>query len=151
MPDEFQLGMDAKIYYGPYAETPLDLSALTEMSNVRDVTLNLGSAQADHTTRANQGWRAQARTLRECTVEWEMVWRPGDAGFEAVRDAYLATNGLLHLAILDRAREEDAAEGIDADFSITQFNRTEPIEDVIKVAVTATLSRYISWIEVSAS
>jgi len=35
--------------------------------------------EADITTRGNSGWRATAPTLRECTVEFQMVWRPGDA------------------------------------------------------------------------
>ena len=29
-------------------------------------------------TRANSGWRATAPTLKECTIEFELVWKPGD-------------------------------------------------------------------------
>ena len=72
----FILGKDAKIYQGAAGG---ELAALTEMSNVRDVTLNLEAGEADITTRANGGWRATAPTLRECTCEFEMVWKPGDA------------------------------------------------------------------------
>ncbi len=72
----FILGKDAKLYHGTAGST-----ATTEMSNVRDVTLNLEAGEADVTTRANSGWRATAPTLRECTCEFEMVWDPADAGF----------------------------------------------------------------------
>ena len=48
MADEFILGMNAKIYQGP---TGTDLASLTEMSNVKDVTLNLEAGEADVTTR----------------------------------------------------------------------------------------------------
>lgn len=72
----FILGKDATLYQGPAGTTPT-----TEMSNVRDVTLTLEAGEADVTTRANQGWRATAPTLRECSVEFEMVWDPADAGF----------------------------------------------------------------------
>jgi hypothetical protein len=42
------------------------------------------------TTRANSGWRATAPTLRECAIEFEMVWDTSDAGFTAIKDAYLS-------------------------------------------------------------
>ncbi|MBK9127943.1 MAG: hypothetical protein IPM13_09095 [Phycisphaerales bacterium] len=71
----FVLGMNAKLYYGT-AGVP----AATEMANVRNVTLNLEAGEADVTTRANSGWRATAPTLRECSVELEMVLDPDDAG-----------------------------------------------------------------------
>lgn len=72
----FILGMDAKLYYGTAGS-----AANTLMGNVRNVTLNLEAGEADVTTRANSGWRATAPTLRECSVEFEMVWDPDDAGF----------------------------------------------------------------------
>ena len=70
MPQTFLLGMNAKTYQGPAGA---DLASLTEMDNVRDVTLNLEAGEADVTTRGNQGWRATAPTLRECTAEFEML------------------------------------------------------------------------------
>ena len=73
MAQEFLLGMNAKIYQGPAGS---ELSSLTEMGNVKDVTLTLEAGEADVTTRANQGWRATAPTLRECTAEFEMLWKP---------------------------------------------------------------------------
>lgn len=147
----FILGMNAKIYFGAYAEVPAEEATLTEMDNVRDVTVNLESAEADHTTRANAGWRATTRTLREATVEFEMVWQPEDPGFEAVKDAFLATDGLIRLLVLDQDIDEEGAQGPDGDWSITRFNKTEPLEDVQKVAVTAKLSRYIDWYESGSS
>lgn len=46
---EFLLGMNAKIYQGEEAADPTTLvpSALAEMGNVRDVTLNLEAGEAD--------------------------------------------------------------------------------------------------------
>ena len=44
MAEEFILDMNAKIYQGP---TGTDLASLTEMSNVKDVTLNLEAGEAD--------------------------------------------------------------------------------------------------------
>ena len=56
---DFILGMNAKIYQGP---PDTALASLTEMGNVRDVTLSLEAGEADITTRANSGWRATAPT-----------------------------------------------------------------------------------------
>ena len=75
MPD-FVLGMNAKLYHG-VAGGP----AASELTNVRNLTLNLEAGEADVTTRANSGWRATAPTLRECAVDFEMVWDPADTGF----------------------------------------------------------------------
>ena len=55
----------------------IDPASMTEVDNGRDVTLDLKAGEADITTCGNSGWRATAPTLRECTVQCQMVWRPG--------------------------------------------------------------------------
>lgn len=122
-----RLGMEAKLYYGPAGAT-----ATTELSNVKDVTLNLEAGEADVTTRANQGWRATVATLKEGSVEFEMVWDTADSGFAALKDAYF-NNTPIAMAILDGPN----GSGLDADFSITNFSRNEPLEEAIMVSVTA--------------
>jgi len=133
----FVLGMNAKMYYGT-AGGP----ANNEMTNVRNVTLNLEAGEADVTTRANSGWRATAPTLRECSVEFEMVWDPADAAFTAIKSAYL-NNNLIALKVLDKA----GGQGPDGDFAITSFSRSEELEEAITVSVTAKLAVFRSWIE----
>jgi hypothetical protein len=64
-----KLGMDAKAYYGEAGAT-----ATTELTNIKDLTLNLETGQADVTTRGNQGWRATIATLKDGSVEFEMIW-----------------------------------------------------------------------------
>lgn len=140
----FILGMNAKIYQGA---TGAALGALAEMGNVRDVTLTLEAGEADITTRANSGWRATAPTLRECTAEFEMVWKPGDAGFDAVKNAFL-TNGTLELAILDQDKATSGAQGPKGSFSITSFSRNEALEEAITVSVTAKLAQFDQWVVV---
>ena len=71
MPQEFLLGMNAKIYQGAAGAA---LGSLTEMSNVKDVTLSLEAGEADVTTRANQGWRATAPTLRQVLLWQQRLW-----------------------------------------------------------------------------
>ena len=140
----FILGMNAKIYQGAAGAA---LGALTEMSNVRDVTLNLEAGEADITTRANSGWRATAPTLREYTAEFEMVWKPGDAGFNAVKTAFL-TSATLELAILYQDKATAGAQGPKGSFSITSFSRNEALEEAITVSVTAKLAEFDQWVVV---
>jgi len=140
----FILGMNAKIYQGAAGSA---LAALAEMGNVRDVTLTLEAGEADITTRANSGWRATAPTLRECTAEFEMVWKPADAGFNAVKTAFL-TSATLELAILDQDKATAGAQGPKGSFSITSFSRNEAMEEAITVSVTAKLAEFDQWVVV---
>ena len=104
-----KLGMDAKLNY------KVGAGAWTALGNVRDVTLNLETGEADVTTRANK-----------------MVWDTADAGFKAIKDAFFG-NTAISLQILDGA----AGQGLQADFSITNFSRKEGLEEALTVSVTA--------------
>ncbi len=139
----FLLGMNAKAYQGAAGAA---LSALSEMSNVKDVSLNLEAGEADVTTRANNGWRANAATLRECAAEFEMLWKPGDLIFQAVKKAYL-TSGTIRMAFLTGAIDGEDAEGPVGDFSIPKFSRNEPLEEGVSVPVTAKLAVFDKWLE----
>ncbi|HOM77083.1 MAG TPA: phage tail tube protein [Anaerohalosphaeraceae bacterium] len=140
--------MNAKIYQGAAAADPatLDPATLTEMGNVKDVTLSLEAGEADITTRANSGWRATAPTLRECSCEFEMVWKPGDVGFEAIKSAFLSA-GTVALAVLTGAHNESGAEGPVGNWSITNFSRSEALEEAVTVSVTAKLAAFGQWFE----
>ncbi len=137
----FRLGMDAKLYY--QVDGVAGSGGWVELGNAKDVTLNLEAGEADVSTRANAGWRATAQTLKEASVEWEMVWNTGDAGFTAIKDAYLQ-NKVIGLKVLDGPDPKPvggvAAQGLKADFMITKFSRNEPLEEAITVAVTAKIA-----------
>ncbi len=128
-----KLGMEAKLYRnsGSYG-TP----TWAELSNVKDVTLNLEKGEADVTTRANSGWKATAATLKDASIEFEMVWDTSDAGFEAIKDAYF-NNTAIELAVMDGAIAAAGSQGLRASCMVTNFSREEPLEEAIKVKVTA--------------
>lgn len=113
-----------------------------EMSNVKDVTLTVEAGEAEMSTRENLGWRATLATLKEGTLEFEMNWEPGNAGFQAIKDAMLNST-IIGLAALDQ--EGATGEGLVADFAITNFSRSEPLEEVQTVSVTAKLSKFSEW------
>jgi predicted secreted protein len=124
-----KLGMEAKIYYAVGGQGG---GTFTELTNVRDVTLSLETGEADVTTRANVGWRATVGTLKEASVEFEMVWDTADAGFTAIKNAFF-NNEMIGLKVLDG----EGGQGLQADFSITNFSRNEALEEAITVSVTA--------------
>ena len=125
-----KLGMEAALKYKVGGQG--GAGAWTALGNTRDVTLNLEAGEADVTTRANSGWRATVATLKEASVEWEMVWDTADAGFTAIKNAFF-DNDPIGLQILD----ETDGQGLQADFSITNFSRSEALEEAITVSVTA--------------
>ena len=105
------------------------------MGNVRDVTLNLEEGEADVTTRANNGWRATEPTLKEASIEFEMVYDPGDTGFTKFLGAWL-NRTVLAVAILDGAKDTVGTMGLWADFKVTSFTKSEPLEEGQTVSVT---------------
>ncbi len=128
-----KLGLDAKLYRntGTY-----DTPTWVEMTNVKDLTLNLESGEADVTTRANNGWRATVATLKDGSIEFEMVWDTEDAGFTAIKGAWFA-NTSIEFAIMDGGITDAGSQGLRATFSITKFSRNEPLEEALTVSVTA--------------
>ena len=128
-----KLGMDAKLYRntGTYA-TP----TWNEVKNVKDVTLNLEAGEADVTTRGNAGWRANIATLKDASLEFEMVWDTADDDFTAIRTAFLS-NGAVEFAVMDGDITTTGSQGLRATMSFTNFSRSEPLEEAIKVSVTA--------------
>jgi hypothetical protein len=128
-----KLGMEAKLYYKSGGVG--GAGSWNELTNVRDVTLNLETGEADASTRGNNGWRATVSTLKEGSIEFEMVWDTADAGFTAIRTAYFNNAG-IGFRVLDGASPGDG-QGLEADFMITNFSRSEPLEEVITVSVTA--------------
>ena len=142
-------GMNAKLYYDTAG---VGEGTWTELTIVKDVSLNLEKAEADVTTRAAGGWRQTVSTIKEATIEFEMIWDPADAGFEAIRDAW-KNGSLIGLAAMDGAIATVGSQGLTADCEIISFNKNEPLEEVATVNVTAKPTYSTTapeWLEVSA-
>jgi hypothetical protein len=127
-----KLGLDAKLYRntGTYT-TP----TWNEVKNVKDVTLNLEAGEADVTTRGNAGWRATVATLKDASIEFEMVWDSADDDFAAIRDAFLNRTP-IELAVMDGDITTTGSQGLRASCIVTNFSRNEALEEAITVSVT---------------
>lgn len=143
----FKLGKDCKAYR---CATLLDgtntpaAATWIEQTNVRDVTQNLETGEADITTRANNGWRATAATLKDGSIDFEMVWDPADAGFTAMQTAW-ATSAEIAMCFLDGASGTAGSQGLASNFTVTNFTRSEPLEEAVTVSVTLKPSSYTAW------
>lgn len=120
------LGLDAKLMRGT-----ADATAATEVKNVKDLTLNLESGEADVTTRATEGWRASVATLKEAGLEFGILYDTEDADFTAFQTAYFS-NTPMALFVTD-----GNGSGLDADWSITGFSMEQNLEEAVTVSVTA--------------
>lgn len=128
-----KLGMEAKLYRntGTYASP-----TWVEMLNVKDLTLSLEAGEADVTTRGNAGWRATIAALKDGSIEYEMVWDTADADFTAIQQAFFG-NTEIEFAAMDGDITASGSQGLRATMSVTNFSRSEALEEAIGVSVTA--------------
>ncbi|MCA9249808.1 MAG: hypothetical protein KDA54_01620 [Phycisphaerales bacterium] len=160
-----QIGMDGKMYFlstgsratwgtadGDGINQGAAPSNLTEIGNARDVTLNLEQGEADVTTRSNGGWRATDPTLKDGSVEFEMIYDPTDAGFTKILASWLARTTIA-MAILDGDKATAGVMGLWADFKVINFSKSEPLEEgqTVSVTVKPTYSTVApEWVRVTA-
>jgi predicted secreted protein len=144
---DFVLGKDCKLYAGAKDAA---LASQSEVTIAREVTVNLSASLADVTTRGSAGWRAQAAGLRELSLDFGMVFKPGDTQGELIRDAFLAGTEISMSALTGGATTA-GSEGPRGNFTISGFTRGEALEDGVTVDVTATLTKYEEWVEVAGS
>lgn len=127
------LGLDAKLYHntGSYATPTWD-----EIDDAQDVSLNLEAGEAEAKRRGGGGWAETIAALKEASIEFGLLYRPGDPDFAALRDAYLNRTA-IDLLILDGDVETSGSQGLRAVCHITNFSREEPLEEAVTISVTA--------------
>ena len=128
------LGINAKAYYST------DATTYTELSNIKDLTINLEKGEADITTRSGGGFRQYAATLKEGGVDFQMVWDTDDAGFTAIKNAYFNDTTLAFM-FLDGADDSSGSQGLKAEMTITNFSRTESLEEALMVDVSLKITK----------
>jgi hypothetical protein len=87
------------------------------------------------TTRGNNGWRATVATLKDGSIEFDMVWDTADTDFAAIRDAFLNRTA-IEFAVMDGNITVAGSQGLRATCMVTKFSRSEPLEQAIMVSVT---------------
>lgn len=157
MPGNFLLGYEGVLYLTTEpldgrpgdAGVTVDYSTATynEMDNVTDVDGNFDSDKVDTTTRseAKLGWASEISTTKKGETSFTMRWKPGDARFDQLRNAWLfsQTVGVLDM---DQALTVNGAQGLVGNMSVS-FGVKRPVKGIQVVDVKLTVAEYPNWVE----
>ncbi len=128
----YRLGMNCRLYRNAGTYEAPDWQ---HVRNARDVKLNLEAGEADITTRGNNGWGAVVATLKNATIETEIVWNKADPNFQAFRAAFLA-GGSVEVAVMDDDITTPGAEGLRATVAVMNFSRNEELAEAVRASVS---------------
>jgi len=140
----FKLGMNGKLYY---SASPAGAAATftTELKKVKDVDINMPKDDTDVTTRDNEGWHQTLSTLRNCEITFDMPIDTADAGYAAVRAAWLANGGTIGIAALTGPKDEAGTEGIVGDFTVSDFSIGQPLTEAQTAHVVLKIFKFKEW------
>jgi hypothetical protein len=147
MPDNFTLGKDCKLYRSAAllsATVTPDNATWLEADIVRDLANDLTTGEADITTRGNNGFKASAATLKAGGIDFEVLWRPGDAQFDALLAAWTGSTEIAMMA-LDGSKDVVGKQGLAGNFVVTNFTRPENLDDAVKSSVSIRPSSFTEW------
>ena len=132
-----KLGLDCKLFRGEAGTTAAEL-----VENIKDVSLNMESSEADVTTRKADGWKLSVATLKDASIEATILYDTEDEDYNAFCNAFMNKTPVA-LFVTD-----GDGTGLDADFSITNFSMEQPLEEAVTVSVTfkpTMVSRKPEW------
>ncbi|MGV3483368.1 MAG: phage tail tube protein [Planctomycetaceae bacterium] len=115
---EVRLGLDAE----------LTIDAV-EVKNCKDLTVTLEKAEADATTRDNNGWRATVGTLKDASIEFTVLNKDGDTTFATLYAAFMSGDP-VDVGI------SDAGGVLSLTCEVMQFTVNQNLEEVISADVT---------------
>lgn len=126
------LSQNAKAYRntGTYASP-----TWSEITLIKDLTLNLSKDKADVTTRSSGGWKEFVDGLKDGSVEFSHLWDTADAHFTAMRTAFTA-NTSIEVLVLDGGSAVVGSQGLRATMMVESFTRNETLGEALMVDVT---------------
>jgi predicted secreted protein len=138
----FKLGDAAKLYIGASAAA---LSACTLYGGVKDIELTLNADEVENDFRDNAGWHSKVPGMRECAIEFTARAKTTDTNYKIIEAAYLAGTQIRMAALLG-AVSTTGSDGPKGDFSIVDYSRSEPNNEIVTTKVKAVLTEYDQWI-----
>lgn len=121
---DFRIGLDGEFLWGAKGS-----SAATESSDVEDVQLELSAIAITALLRGDT-WENNDVVALQATVSFNLYDREGGALVAALRAAFLAKDKIALWP-----KDITGGEGLDADYVITKFSRSEQTQEYIKYAV----------------
>lgn len=116
------------------AEVVLGLDAVlkiddVEIKNCKDLTVSLEKAEADASTRDNNGWRATVGTLKDASIEFTVLNKVGDTAFATIQALFMSGDPC-------DVEISDAGGTLLLTCEVMQFNVNQNLEEVIAADVT---------------
>lgn len=125
------LGIDAKLYHNTGSfSTP----TWSEIPIVSELTSSLEKVMGKIKSRKSK-WNRNRPSTRDLSIDFQLEDDPDDAGFQALRDAWL-NDTLIDMAAVDQDIANSGAQGPRAEFYVTKFERGEPLEEGMTYSVT---------------
>jgi hypothetical protein len=131
------LGRLCEVHYSAAAMTGSNAYSATwlKVDEIGDVTPNHNPVTFDRTTRSSGAFTSTGVAMRDPEVSFPMAYNPTGAAFIAFRTAH--TTGVpIAVAIVDRAIATVGATGLVANWTVTGWGETEPLNDRKMIAVT---------------
>lgn len=128
------LAEDAKLYYSPTKD--FSGSDWTEICNVMDVSMGLTVSEVEVTRRCSGGFREFLQGLTDASLEFGMLFEQGDAGYGALRDAFINKTTVVVYAVSGDITAAGTYEGLKMEALVSSFSRDETLGDALKVSVT---------------
>lgn len=128
-----KMGYEGILYYGAAGAT-----ASTQLTNTRDITVEIDHETGDTTVRGDSSGPpivTASVTARVVSLEFQMVNDTADAALEALRAAAAAGT-----PVALRGKDHAAGKGPDADFVIT-ISKPWPLKGEQVVSIKATPTR----------
>lgn len=121
-----RIGLECKLYRntGTYASP-----TWVEIVNARDVTVPLTKGEADTSSRASS-WKTRKGTLKDASIDFQLVQKDGDASFAALLDSFL-DGSPIELLVLNGTTADTAAQGLRATVEVFQFQESQPLENAL--------------------
>lgn len=123
---DYRMGLDGAFLYGSAGSTPAG-----EADNVDNVNLEMSARMAE-ALRRNKKFVSKKPTYLECSLSFSLYDIEGDVLVAAIRAAFVNKTRVAMYP-----KDADSGEGLNADWYISKFSRTEDNEGYIMYAVTA--------------
>lgn len=127
-----RIGLDCKLYYnsGTYASP-----TWVEIVNAKDVTVPLTKGEAD-TSRRGTEWKTRRGTLKDASIDFQLVQEDGDAAFTALLNSFL-NNTPIELLALNGPVGTVGSEGLRATCEVFNFQDAQALESAVVYDVSA--------------
>jgi hypothetical protein len=135
----YWLSTGTRASWGSPAAAP---SGLEEIKSAVDLTIPGTRSTSDTTDRGSGDFVTEDVGKVEAKIAFKCSDRTSDAGRDGLQDAFQAdpstTNSIIALAILDGDKDTAGSQGLWADFKVTKFEESHPINGVREYNVEVT-------------